>query len=104
MRLVMPPALGFSLAYPIWSLFVYAFPAGVGQGMIAGTFTGFVVYDMMHCIIFFNLDYVHHGKPFAAYLRKMKSYHLDHHYKNPHLGYGISSKIWDYGFNTVLKE
>ncbi len=49
LRLVMPPALGFSLAYPIWSFYVFMFPNGVGQGLCAGAMAGFVTYDMMHC-------------------------------------------------------
>lgn len=32
----------------------------------------------------------------------MKKYHLAHHYKNFDLGFGVTSKIWDYVFNTVL--
>ncbi|CUM48382.1 unnamed protein product [Debaryomyces tyrocola] len=27
---------------------------------------------------------------------------LQHHYKNYHRGYGVTSKIWDYPFGTVL--
>ena len=49
LRLVMPPALGFTLAYPIWSLYVASFPAGVGQAMTAGSMLGFVLYDLTHC-------------------------------------------------------
>ena len=50
----------------------------------------------------FIVDYTHHGKPFNAYLKEMKTYHLDHHYKNENMGYGITSKFWDYVFCTVL--
>ena len=45
----MPPALGFTLAYPIWCMYVYTFPNGIGQGLISGAMAGFVMYDMMHC-------------------------------------------------------
>lgn len=44
----MPPALGFALAYPIWSTYVLIFK-GAGQGIMAGVLSGFVMYDMMHC-------------------------------------------------------
>lgn len=47
-------------------------------------------------------DYIHHGRPLTAYLRELKSYHLDHHYKDPNLGYGITSKFWDLVFHTQL--
>mmetsp|Transcript_41765 Transcript_41765/g.90617 ORF Transcript_41765/g.90617 Transcript_41765/m.90617 type:complete len:97 (+) Transcript_41765:645-935(+) len=29
-------------------------------------------------------------------------YHLAHHYKNPNLGFGISSMVWDVVFGTTL--
>lgn len=44
---------------------------------------------------------LHHTK-LPAYIREMKKYHLAHHYKNFELGFGVTSKIWDYVFNTVL--
>ncbi|KAI8922696.1 hypothetical protein BC831DRAFT_404689 [Entophlyctis helioformis] len=95
MRLVMPPALGFTLAYPIWSAYVAYLPLGIGHAVSAGSMTGFVLYDLMHY-------YIHHGRPYGAHLREMKSYHLDHHYKNPELGFGITSKLWDVLFGTKL--
>jgi 4-hydroxysphinganine ceramide fatty acyl 2-hydroxylase len=32
----------------------------------------------------------------------MKSYHLQHHYRNGTVGFGISMKFWDYVFGTEL--
>jgi len=64
-------------------------------GVFAGGLSGYIMYDLTHY-------YLHHGVPFTKHLREMKSYHLNHHYKNYHLGYGITSKIWDRFFNTVL--
>ena len=58
--------------------------------------TNFIVTD------FSNLDYVHHSKPPFKHLQDMKSYHLDHHYKNYNLGYGVTSKFWDNIFSTAL--
>ncbi|KAI9202811.1 uncharacterized protein BJ171DRAFT_512113 [Polychytrium aggregatum] len=95
LRLVMPPALGLALSLPIWYLYHVVLTPYIGAGAIAGSYTGFVLYDMMHY-------YLHHGKPYGDYLKEMKSYHLDHHYKNAHLGFGISSKLWDIVFNTLL--
>jgi sterol desaturase/sphingolipid hydroxylase (fatty acid hydroxylase superfamily) len=33
----------------------------------------------------------------------LKQYHLRHHYKDDHTGYGISSPLWDYVFRTTRK-
>ncbi|KAI8906415.1 hypothetical protein EDD86DRAFT_210668 [Gorgonomyces haynaldii] len=95
MRLVMPPALGFTLAYPIWMLYCFLAPNGHGQAAIAGSMLGFVLYDLTHY-------YTHHGKPSITYFKEVKSYHLDHHYKEPNLGFGITSRLWDRVFNTLL--
>lgn len=32
----------------------------------------------------------------------MKTYHLNHHYKNWELGFGITTKFWDQMFGTEL--
>ncbi|KAI8840874.1 hypothetical protein BC829DRAFT_426046 [Chytridium lagenaria] len=46
--------------------------------------------------------FVARNSPLFANGQGNESYHLDHHYKNAHLGYGITSKLWDHVFNTVL--
>jgi sterol desaturase/sphingolipid hydroxylase (fatty acid hydroxylase superfamily) len=33
----------------------------------------------------------------------LKQYHLRHHYKDDHVGYGISSPLWDYVFRTTRR-
>ncbi|KXN89147.1 Ceramide very long chain fatty acid hydroxylase SCS7 [Leucoagaricus sp. SymC.cos] len=94
LRLVMPPLLFFVLQLPFTQLAYVLFPVAVANGIIAGSFTFYVLYDCMHYAL-------HHTK-LPAYMREMKKYHLAHHYKNFELGFGVTSKIWDYVFNTVL--
>ncbi|KAJ3155169.1 fatty acid alpha-hydroxylase [Geranomyces variabilis] len=95
MRLVMPPALSIALAYGLWCFFSMFLPLDLCFGLATGVIAGYVGYDLIHY-------YLHHGRPFAEHLREMKSYHLDHHYKDANLGYGITSKLWDRVFGTVL--
>jgi 4-hydroxysphinganine ceramide fatty acyl 2-hydroxylase len=94
LRLVMPPTLFFILQLPFTQLAYVIFPVAIANGIIAGAFTFYIGYDCMHYAL-------HHTK-LPEYLREMKKYHLAHHYKNFELGYGVTSKIWDYVFNTVL--
>jgi 4-hydroxysphinganine ceramide fatty acyl 2-hydroxylase len=61
----------------------------------AGAIFGYVCYDMCHY-------FLHHGKPPIEYLRELKTYHLNHHYKNWELGFGITTKFWDRVFGTEL--
>ncbi|KAF9564482.1 oxidoreductase [Agrocybe pediades] len=94
LRLVMPPPLFIILETPFTQLAYKIFPVAVANGIIAGAFFMYVGYDCMHYAL-------HHTK-LPQYMKDMKKYHLAHHYKNFELGYGVTSKIWDYVFNTVL--
>mmetsp|Transcript_14593 Transcript_14593/g.29194 ORF Transcript_14593/g.29194 Transcript_14593/m.29194 type:complete len:352 (+) Transcript_14593:248-1303(+) len=96
MRLVFPPVLTVSLAVPIYSLFRCAVSEPVALCLLAGGLTGYMAYDLTHY-------YLHHsGVPPLSYFGSLKTYHLAHHYKNPKLGYGITSKLWDHVLGTVL--
>jgi 4-hydroxysphinganine ceramide fatty acyl 2-hydroxylase len=94
LRLVMPPTLFFLLSYPFTQLAHYVFPKAIANGIISGAYTFYILYDVMHYAL-------HHTK-LPKYLAEMKRYHLAHHYKNFDLGFGVTSKIWDYVFGTVL--
>lgn len=94
LRLVMPPVLFFVLSFPFTRLAYIIFPTSMANGIISGSFTFYVLYDCMHYAL-------HHTK-LPTYLREMKKYHLAHHYKNFELGFGVTSKLWDVIFKTVL--
>ena len=71
---------------------------GMYQDVISSGFIlGYMTYDVTHY-------YIHHNKPTLSYWKGLKDYHILHHYKNPKLGYGVSNKLWDYVFNTVLYD
>ncbi|KAF8601551.1 fatty acid-2 hydroxylase [Ceratobasidium sp. AG-I] len=94
LRLVMPPPLFAALSFPFTRLAYAVFPVAVANGVISGAFAFYVLYDCMHYAL-------HHTK-LPEYMREMKKYHLAHHYKNFELGFGVTSKIWDYVFGTML--
>ncbi|EKX51199.1 hypothetical protein GUITHDRAFT_151008 [Guillardia theta CCMP2712] len=96
MRLVFPPILTFILLLGFYNLFRVFLDTPEAVSFTAGGLLGYVGYDLTHY-------YLHHsGTPFLSHFSSMKSYHLAHHYKNPLLGYGITSKLWDYVFDTML--
>ncbi|KAL5514214.1 hypothetical protein ACEPAG_2302 [Sanghuangporus baumii] len=95
LRLVMPPILFSALSFPFTRLAYFLFPVPIANGIIAGAFYFYVLYDCMH--------YALHHTSLPAYMREMKKYHLAHHYKNYELAFGVTSKIWDYVFGTVLE-
>ncbi|AGO09808.1 AaceriAAL183Wp [[Ashbya] aceris (nom. inval.)] len=93
-RLVMPPALFVILCAPFYRLVFSIFPEYCACGCFAGGLFGYVCYDVTHY-------FLHHHK-LPAFMRKLKKYHLEHHYKNYELGFGVTSWYWDKIFGTYL--
>ncbi len=92
-RLVMPPfvslLVGAILYYPMqWAAGPVLFGAAY-----AGAAIGYLWYDLSHYAF-------HHWKPRTRLGRYLRSYHLIHHFKTPHLRYGVSTPLWDYVFRT----
>ncbi|KAK9767157.1 fatty acid alpha-hydroxylase [Basidiobolus ranarum] len=95
LRLVMPPVLSFSLAAPLLRLGYFLFNTGTAEGVISGTLFGYMCYDLVHY-------HLHHARPLLDYLRQMKTFHLDHHYKDYEENYGITTILWDAVFHTLV--
>jgi 4-hydroxysphinganine ceramide fatty acyl 2-hydroxylase len=94
-RLVMPPVISIPLAFLFYGLFLPVF-GSLTPPVFAGLVFGYVCYDMLHYA-------THHlAMKRGAWLR-LKQYHLRHHFKDDHVGYGISSPLWDYVFRTTRK-
>jgi 4-hydroxysphinganine ceramide fatty acyl 2-hydroxylase len=94
-RLVFPPPLGAFFVAIVFGIHLALLPRPVALCLSAGTLFGYVGYDVIHY-------YLHHGTPPAdSYMHSLKHYHHNHHFKNPDLSYGITSKLWDIPFGTV---
>lgn len=94
-RLVMPPALFTVLMIPVYKAYRLYVCRELCCAVGAGTVFGYVCYDLCHY-------FLHHGRSRFSYLREMKTYHLNHHYQNWELGFGITNKFWDQIFGTEL--
>jgi sterol desaturase/sphingolipid hydroxylase (fatty acid hydroxylase superfamily) len=92
-RLVMPPMISWPLA-AIFAV-VYAALLGVGRAvpLLAGTMAGYLAYDWIHY-------YTHHFRPKGGIGKRLRTYHLRHHYQDPNAYFGISSPLWDWVFGT----
>nr|XP_049693211.1 uncharacterized protein LOC110380041 [Helicoverpa armigera] len=94
LRQVFPPVPAFFLAVIIYSMLKPFLAVPILN--LTGGLIGYLTYDMIHY-------YVHHGSPRdGTYLYAMKRYHSNHHFINHDKAYGISSKIWDHVFRTVV--
>lgn len=94
MRLVMPPTLFIVLCYPFYKLVFSIFPYHIACVGFAGGFLGYIIYDVTHYML-------HHAK-LPKFYQDLKTYHLEHHYKNYQLGFGVSNNFWDRVFGTYL--
>lgn len=74
LRLVMPPTLFLVLEAPFTKLAHSIFPKAIANGIIAGAFTFYILYDCMH--------YALHHTRLPRHMAEMKRYHLAHHYKS----------------------
>ena len=94
-RLVMPPVISIPLAFLFFGLFFIIF-GNLTPAVFAGLVFGYLCYDMLH--------YATHHLPMKRGIWLwLKQYHLRHHFKDDHVGYGISSPLWDYIFRTTRK-
>mmetsp|Transcript_5038 Transcript_5038/g.5031 ORF Transcript_5038/g.5031 Transcript_5038/m.5031 type:complete len:377 (-) Transcript_5038:532-1662(-) len=93
-RLVLPPTLFVLLAYPFYRLVFAIFPFYMACSGFAGGTLGYILYDVTHYVI-------HHTK-LPQFLQDIKTYHLEHHYKNYEMGFGVTSRFWDVIFNTEI--
>ncbi|KAI9288462.1 hypothetical protein BC943DRAFT_345620 [Umbelopsis sp. AD052] len=96
-RLVFPPVLTVIVGTPIVLFAHSTFAPCFAHAFLGGAWAAYICYDCTHY-------FLHHASINAPeHLKEMKKYHLAHHYKNYESGYGITSKIWDYAFSTVLQ-
>ncbi|KAK9309606.1 hypothetical protein QLX08_000823 [Tetragonisca angustula] len=90
---ILPAALTLKVLLMIYSM---VFPQTTLYFIAAGTLTGYIFYDLTHY-------YLHHGAPkVGTYMYLMKRNHNYHHFLHHDLGFGISSKLWDYMFRTNI--
>lgn len=93
-RLVLPPTLFILLAYPFYRLVFGIFPFYMACSGFAGGTLGYIMYDCTH--------YFLHHTNMPRYFQELKKYHLEHHYKNYEMGFGVTLKFWDVVFETEI--
>jgi len=95
-RLVMPPAVSIPLAFMFYGLFLLLF-GRFTPPVFAGLLAGYLFYDMLHYA-------THHFAMKRGVWLWLKKYHMRHHYQDDHVGYGVSSPLWDYVFGTKAAD
>ncbi|MED6192848.1 cytochrome P450 [Stylosanthes scabra] len=94
LRLVFPPAAAAILAVPLWNIVRLLSTPTTAPAIFGGFLLGYIMYDCTHY-------YLHHGQPKSDAPKKLKKYHLNHHYRISNHGFGITSPLWDIVFGTL---
>ena len=80
------------------SFFKHILPVWFYDSFAAGIIIGYVMYDSIHYQL-------HKSNPEeGSIVRKMKKEHMQHHYKNGTVGFGVTNKFWDTVFDTRVTE
>jgi 4-hydroxysphinganine ceramide fatty acyl 2-hydroxylase len=95
-RLVMPPIVSGPLAIIFYAIFALLF-GRFAPAVFAGLLAGYLFYDTLHYA-------THHFAMKRGLWLWLKRYHLRHHYRDDHAGYGVSSPLWDYVFGTTSAQ
>jgi len=93
MRLVMPPSVSIPLALLFFYLFKSLIPDVYFWMFFATFLVGYLIYDIGHYAM-------HHFNFKSGLFKRIKQYHMLHHYQEPERGYGVSSPFWDKIFDS----
>lgn len=97
MRLVMPPSVSIPLAGLFYFLFSLLIDDNGLYPFFSGFILGYLLYDIGHYAI-------HHFNFKNKWFKAVKKHHMIHHYDDPENGFGVSSALWDYIFNSKFKK
>ncbi|MGG7033958.1 MAG: sterol desaturase family protein [Flavobacterium sp.] len=91
-RLFMPLVPSLILSSTLFGLY-YLFLREYNWAFFPGFMIGYLIYASMHYAI-------HAFNPPFKFMKPLWRNHQLHHYRDEHLGFGVSSNIWDTVFNT----
>jgi dihydroceramide fatty acyl 2-hydroxylase len=72
-------------------------PQGLASALLGGGIVGYVLYDTTHWAL-------HSGRADWMFSHTLKVSHMDHHYVDETVGYGISSTLYDVLFGTFSQH
>lgn len=93
-RLFMPAAPSLIIASTFFIL-MYIPLGQLSFAFFPGFLFGYLIYGTMHYAI-------HAWNPPFKWMKGLWRNHHLHHYKNDHMGFGVSSTLWDHVFGTMF--
>ena len=96
-RLVMTPFISIPVAIASFYLLHWLVGVPYASPIFCGFVLGYVVYDICHYVL-------HHSNSNNPILKKLRRYHLKHHFSQPQRGFGVTTPLWDYVFRTQFSK
>jgi len=98
-RLTFPPLFSIALGVSIYQIVHFIDHSTGVHAFLAGLTLMFMLYDAIHY-------YFHHGEAtwLPEFLKRMKSAHLNHHYKDDTINFGVTTQIMDYLCGTLCSK
>lgn len=93
-RLFMPPVPSLILSFTLF-WFHYLFLWDYNWAFFPGFMLGYLLYASTHYAI-------HAFEPPFDFMKSLWRNHQMHHYRNEHLGFGVSNTFWDKVFGTTF--
>ncbi len=93
-RLFMPPLPSILISGTIFGI-MYLLMAYNALPFFAGFMLGYLLYGTIHYAI-------HAWRPPFQWMRNHWRNHHLHHYQDGHMGFGVSSTLWDHVFGTMF--
>jgi sterol desaturase/sphingolipid hydroxylase (fatty acid hydroxylase superfamily) len=97
LRLVLPPIMSLAFALVAYFIISALLPLRVFYPFVIGFTAGYLTYDMLHYA-------VHHRPMKNEFAQFFKQHHLRHHFQEGDRGFGVSSPLWDYIFQTDFRK
>lgn len=98
-RLFMPPVPSLIIATIVFSLQYFLFSLFDTSGYVFAFFPGFMLGYLMYGTMHYA---IHAWNPPFKWMKPLWRNHHLHHYKNDHMGFGVSSTLWDHVFGTMF--
>jgi sterol desaturase/sphingolipid hydroxylase (fatty acid hydroxylase superfamily) len=84
------------ILYPLFNALQQALPTAFA--LYSGVAMGFLLYDTLHF-------YFHHGGDWLSWfpaLQRLRTRHLNHHFKDLNNNFGVTSSLFDFIFGTAV--
>ncbi|MCW7940642.1 hypothetical protein AAW14_00915 [Streptomyces hygroscopicus] len=92
-RSILSPLL--SIPMVAGTIYLASGPGSLPLTFGAGYAIGYLTYDLCHL-------YLHHATPKNRLMRRLRSLHMRHHFRDDTCGFGISAPYWDELFGTSV--